>query len=74
MNNEFKIEKVCINELIQILQFIQNKEFEFVDLFIIPTEDGDALGIATKEYYKIKEESFNSENIKLSDINLNDLI
>lgn len=75
MKNKLNIEKVCIEELIEILSFVKEQGFDFVDLIGIPGETEQSLGIITQPYYKHKEEEdVPKSNIKLSEINLNDLI
>lgn len=77
MNDKLKIEKVCIEQLMELLIFVKSNGFAFVDLIGIPKEDEQALGVITQPYYKNNVDDQNSApeaNIKLSEINLNDLI
>ena len=75
MKNNLNIEKVRIEELMELLSFIKEQGFDFVDLIGIPGETEQSLGVLTQSYYKHEEETEIPEtNIKLSEINLNDLI
>ena len=75
MKNNLNIEKVRIEELMELLSFVKEQGFDFVDLIGIPGETEQSLGVLTKSYYKHEEETEIPEtNIKLSEINLNDLI
>lgn len=75
MKNKLSIEKVRIEELMELLSFIKEQGFDFVDLIGIPGETEQSLGVLTQSYYKHEEETEIPEtNIKLSEINLNDLI
>ena len=75
MKNNLSIEKVRIEELMELLSFIKEQGFDFVDLIGIPGETEQSLGVLTQPYYKHEEETEIPEsNIKLSEINLNDLI
>lgn len=75
MKNKLNIEKVRIEELMELLSFVKAQGFDFVDLIGIPGEEEQSLGVITHPYYKHEEETKTLEtNIKLSEINLNDLI
>ena len=75
MKNNLNIEKVRIEELMELLSFVKEQGFDFVDLIGIPGETEQSLGVLTQSYYKHEEETEIPEtNIKLSEINLNDLI
>ena len=75
MKNNLSIEKVRIEELMELLSFVKEQGFDFVDLIGIPGETEQSLGVLTQSYYKHEEETEIPEtNIKLSEINLNDLI
>ena len=75
MKNNLSIEKVRIEELVELLSFVKEQGFDFVDLIGIPGETEQSLGVITQSYYKHEEETEIPEtNIKLSEINLNDLI
>ena len=75
MKNNLNIEKVRIEELMELLFFVKEQGFDFVDLIGIPGEEEQSLGVITQPYYKHEEETEIPEtNIKLSEINLNDLI
>lgn len=75
MKNNLSIEKVRIEELMELLSFVKEQGFDFVDLIGIPGETEHSLGVITQSYYKHEEETEIPEtNIKLSEINLNDLI
>ena len=75
MKNNLSIEKVRIEELMELLSFIKEQGFDFVDLVGIPGETEQSLGVITQPYYKHEEETeIPKTNIKLSEINLNDLI
>ena len=75
MKNNLNIEKVRIEELMELLSFVKEQGFDFVDLIGIPGETEQSLCVITHPYYKHKEETEIPEiNIKLSEINLNDLI
>ena len=75
MKNKLSIEKVCIEELMELLSFVKEQGFDFVDLIGIPGETEQSLGVITQPHYKHEEETNIPEsNIKLSEINLNDLI
>ena len=75
MKNNLNIEKVHIEELMELLSFAKERGFDFVDLIGIPGETEQSLGVITQPYYKHEEETEIPEtNIKLSEINLNDLI
>ena len=75
MKNNLSIEKVRIEELMELLSFIKGQGFDFVDLIGIPGETEQSLCVITQSYYKHEEETEIPEtNIKLSEINLNDLI
>lgn len=75
MKNKLSIEKVRIEELMELLSFVKEQGFDFVDLIGIPGEEEQSLGVITHPYYKHEEEAHIPEsNIKLSEINLNDLI
>ena len=73
--NNLNIEKVRIEELMELLSFVKEQGFDFVDLIGIPGETEQSLGVLTQSNYKHEEETEIPEtNIKLSEINLNDLI
>ena len=75
MKNNLSIEKVRVEELMELLSFVKEQGFDFVDLIGIPGETEQSLGVITQSYYKHEEETAIPEtNIKLSEINLNDLI
>ena len=75
MNDKLNIEKVRIEELMELLSFIKGQGFDFVDLIGIPGETEQSLGVITQPYYNHEEETnIPKTNIKLSEINLNDLI
>ena len=75
MKNNLSIEKVRIEELMELLSFVKEQGFDFVDLIGIPGETEQSLGVITQSYYKHEEEiNIPETNIKLSEINLNDLI
>ena len=75
MKNNLNIEKVRIEELMELLSFVKEQGFDFVDLIGIPGETEQSLGVITQSYYKHEEETeIPEKNIKLSEINLNDLI
>ena len=75
MKNKLNIEKVRIEELMELLSFIKGQGFDFVDLIGIPGETEQSLGVITQPYYKHeKETNIPKTDIKLSEINLNDLI
>lgn len=75
MKNNLNIEKVRIEELMELLSFVKEQGFDFVDLIGIPGETEQSLGVFTQSNYKHEEETEIPEtNIKLSEINLNDLI
>ena len=75
MNDKLNIEKVRIEELMELLSFIKRQGFDFVDLIGIPGETEQSLCVITQHHYKHEEETEIPEsNIKLSEINLNDLI
>ena len=75
MKNNLNVEKVRIEELMELLSFVKEQGFDFVDLMGIPGETEQSLGVITQSYYKHEEETEIPEtNIKLSEINLNDLI
>jgi hypothetical protein len=75
MENKLNIEKVRIEELMELLSFIKAQGFDFVDLIGIPGETEQSLCVITQPYYKQEEETEIPEtDIKLSEINLNDLI
>ena len=75
MENKLNIEKVRIEELMELLSFIKAQGFDFVDLIGIPGEEEQSLCVITQSHYKHEEETNIPEsNIKLSEINLNDLI
>ena len=76
MKNKLNIEKVRIEELMELLSFVKEQGFDFVDLIGIPGETEQSLGVITHPYYKHEEEEAHipESNIKLSEINLNDLI
>ena len=75
MKNNLNIEKVRIEELMELLSFVKEQGFDFVDLIGIPGETEQSLCVITHPYYKHEEETEIPEiNIKLSEINLNDLI
>ena len=75
MKNKLNIEKVRIEELMELLSFVKAQGFDFVDLIGIPGEEEQSLGVITQPYYKHKEEiNIPETDIKLSEINLNDLI
>lgn len=75
MKNNLNVEKVRIEELMELLSFVKEQGFDFVDLIGIPGETEQSLVVITQSYYKHKEETEIPEtNIKLSEINLNDLI
>ena len=74
MENKLNIEKVRIEELMELLSFIKRQGFDFVDLIGIPGETEQSLCVITQPYYKHEEETnITKTNIKLSEINLNDL-
>ena len=75
MKNNLSIEKVRIEELMELLSFVKEQGFDFVDLIGIPGETEQSLCVITQSHYKHEEETEIPEtNIKLSEINLNDLI
>ena len=75
MKNKLNIEKVRIEELMELLSFVKAQGFDFVDLIGIPGEEEQSLGVITQPYYKHEEEiNIPETDIKLSEINLNDLI
>lgn len=75
MKNNLNIEKVRIEELMELLSFIKEQGFDFVDLIGIPGETEQSLCVITHPYYKHEEEiNIPETDIKLSEINLNDLI
>ena len=75
MKINLNIEKVRLEELMELLSFVKEQGFDFVDLIGIPGETEQSLGVITQSYYKHEEETEIPEtNIKLSEINLNDLI
>ena len=75
MKNNLNIEKVRIEELMELLSFVKEQGFDFVDLIGIPGETEQSLCVFTQSNYKHEEETEIPEtNIKLSEINLNDLI
>ena len=76
MKNKLNIEKVRIEELMELLSFVKAQGFDFVDLIGIPGEIEQSLGVITQPYYKHEEEEIHipETDIKLSEINLNDLI
>ena len=75
MKNKLNIEKVRIEELMELLSFVKEQGFDFVDLIGIPGETEQSLGVITQPYYKHeKETNIPETDIKLSEINLNDLI
>ena len=75
MKNNLNIEKVRIEELMELLSFVKEQGFDFVDLIGIPGETEQSLCVITQPYYKHEEETeIPKTNIKLSEINLNDLI
>ena len=75
MKNNLNIEKVRIEELMELLSFVKAQGFDFVDLIGIPGETEQSLCVITQPYYKHEEETEIPEiNLKLSEINLNDLI
>ena len=75
MKNNLNIEKVRIEELMELLSFVKEQGFDFVDLIGIPGETEQSLCVITQPYYKHEEETEIPEiNLKLSEINLNDLI
>ena len=80
MKNKLNIEKVRIEELMELLSFVKEQGFDFVDLIGIPGEEEQSLGVITQPYYKHEEEinipetNIPETDIKLSEINLNDLI
>ena len=75
MKNNLSIEKVRIEEPVELLSFVKEQGFDFVDLIGIPGETEQSLVVITQSYYKHEEETEIPEtNIKLSEINLNDLI
>ena len=75
MKNNLNVEKVRIEELVELLSFVKEQGFDFVDLIGIPGETEQSLCVITQPYYKHEEETEIPEtNIKLSEINLNDLI
>ena len=75
MKNNLNIEKVRIEELMELLSFVKEQGFDFVDLIGIPGETEQSLCVITHPYYKHEEEiNIPETNIKLSEINLNDLI
>ena len=75
MKNNLSIEKVRIEELMELLSFIKEQGFDFVDLIGISGETEQSLGVITHPYYKHEERTEIPEiNLKLSEINLNDLI
>ena len=75
MKNNLNIEKVRIEELMELLSFVKEQGFDFVDLIGIPGETEQSLCVITQPYYKHEEEiNIPETNIKLSEINLNDLI
>lgn len=75
MKNNLNIEKVRIEELMELLSFVKEQGFDFVDLIGIPGETEQSLCVITQPHYKHEEETNIPEsNIKLSEINLNDLI
>ena len=75
MKNNLNVEKVRIEELMELLSFIKEQGFDFVDLIGIPGEEEQSLCVITQPYYKHEEETEIPEtNLKLSEINLNDLI
>ena len=75
MKNKLNIEKVRIEELMELLSFVKEQGFDFVDLIGIPGETEQSLGVITQHHYKHKEEiNIPETDIKLSEINLNDLI
>lgn len=75
MKNNLNIEKVRIEELMELLSFVKEQGFDFVDLIGIPGETEQSLCVITQPYYKHEEKTEIPEtNIKLSEINLNDLI
>ena len=75
MKNQLHIEKVRVEELMELLAFIKEKGFDFVDLMSIPGEAEQSLCVITQPYYKHEEEiEIPETSIKLSEINLNDLI
>ena len=75
MKNKLSIEKVRIEELMELLSFVKEQGFDFVDLIGIPGEEEQSSGVITQPYYKHEEETkIPQSNIKLSEINLNDLI
>lgn len=75
MKNKLNIEKVRIEELMELLSFVKARGFDFVDLIGIPGEAEQSLCVITQPYYKHEEEiEIPETGIKLSEINLNDLI
>lgn len=75
MKNNLNIEKVRIEELMELLSFVKEQGFDFVDLIGIPGETEQSLCVITHPYYKHEEEiNIPETDIKLSEINLNDLI
>ena len=75
MKNNLSIEKVRIEELMELLSFVKEQGFDFMDLIGIPGETEQSLGVITQSYYKHEEKTeIPGTNIKLSEINLNDLI
>ena len=73
--NKLNIEKVRIEELMELLSFVKEQGFDFVDSIGIPGETEQSLGVITQPYYKHeKETNIPETDIKLSEINLNDLI
>ena len=52
MKNKLNIEKVRIEELMELLSFVKAQGFDFVDLIGIPGEEEQSLGVITQPYYK----------------------
>ena len=50
MNDKLNIEKVRIEELMELLSFIKRQGFDFVDLIGIPGEEEQSLGVITQPF------------------------
>ena len=48
MKNKLNIEKVRIEELMELLSFVEAQGFDFVDLIGIPGEEEQSLGVITQ--------------------------